>query len=85
MIVITTGILQLTKVQEAWILFMSAIDALENEYYLYSRCSGDYFKIKDRVSKQQLFVARIEAIIAGKSKKYISTFQSQAAGDQPSP
>jgi hypothetical protein len=84
-IVITTGILQLTKVQEAWILFMSAIDALENEYYLYSRCSGDYSKIKDRVSKQQLFVARIEAIIAGKSKKYISTFQSQAAGDQPSP
>jgi hypothetical protein len=84
-IVIATGILQLTKVQEIWILFASTIDALENEFYLFDRCSGDYSNIKDRVKKQQFFAARIEAIIAGKSKKYISTFQSQAAGDQPRP
>jgi hypothetical protein len=78
--VIATGILQLTKVHETSMLFMSTVDALENEYYLFSRCSGDYSK-KDEEGKKRFFVERIEGIIAGKSKKYVSTFQNQAEGE----
>jgi hypothetical protein len=54
---------------------MSTIDVLENEYYLFSHCRGEYFKIEDEKCKQQTFVERIEAIITGKSKKYLGAFE----------
>jgi hypothetical protein len=71
-IVIFTGILQLAKAQENWILFMSTIDSLENEYYLFSHSIGSY----SNEDRNKLFIQRIESIIRSKSKQYVSTIQT---------
>lgn len=57
---------------------MSSVDALEYEYYLFAHSADEYSRIKDKVEKQQLFIESLEAIIAGKSKRYVSNLQSQA-------
>jgi hypothetical protein len=41
-IVGATGILQLTKAQETWMIFRSAAEALKKEYNLYMLKAGDY-------------------------------------------
>jgi hypothetical protein len=72
-IVIFTGILQLAKAQENWILFMSTVDSLENEYYLFSHSIEPYSKEEDR---NKIFIQGIESIIRSKSKQYVSTIQT---------
>jgi hypothetical protein len=74
-IVIFTGILQLSKAQENWILFMSTVDSLETEYYLLSHRVNPYDADDDKV-RDKLFVDRIETIISVKGKKYVSSFQT---------
>lgn len=74
-IVISTGILQLSKAQENWMLFTSTLDSLENEYYLFSHHATPYSKDSDTEKNEASFVERVENIISAKGKKYVSNLQ----------
>jgi hypothetical protein len=71
-----TGLLQLTKAQESWILFRSTAEALKKEYNLYMLRAGDYsnpdLTVEDR---DKIFVERVEAIITMEGTKYFTLRQ----------
>jgi hypothetical protein len=76
MIVGATGILQLTKAQESWIVFRSTAETLKKEYNLYMLKAGDYSdsNLIDE-KRDRLFIERSESIMAMKGTKYFSLRQ----------
>jgi hypothetical protein len=68
-IVILTGFLQLFKLYEKWILFMSTVDSLEFEYYNYVYGLPTYSTSND---PDKLFVQKIESIILAKGERYLA-------------
>ncbi len=77
-IIVATGFLQLTKSQENWISYRSTAELLKSEYNLFKMKSGDYSNEKmgnDKIKREQLFVNRIETIIAEEGKKFISSHE----------
>lgn len=76
MIVGITGLLQLIKAQESWILFRSTAETLKREYNLYMLKAGDYssLDVTDEV-RDKMFVERIESIITMEGTKYFSLRQ----------
>jgi hypothetical protein len=77
-IIVATGFLQLTKSQENWISYRSTAELLKSEYNLFKMKSGDYSNEKmgnDQTKREQLFVNRIETIIAEEGKKFISSHE----------
>jgi hypothetical protein len=77
LIVIVTGLLQLFKVYEKWILFMSTVDSLEFEYHLYVHDISYYSTIKD---PDKLFIQKIESIILAKGERYIANIERTKYG-----
>jgi hypothetical protein len=79
-----TGLLQLTKAQESWILFRSTAETLKREYNLYMFKTGDYSSpnLTDE-TRNKMFIERIEAIITMEGTKYFSFKQkSESAAKQ---
>jgi hypothetical protein len=77
-IIVATGFLQLTKSQENWISYRSTAELLKSEYNLFKMKSGDYSNDKmgnDQTKREQLFVNRIETIIAEEGKKFLSSHE----------
>ncbi len=77
-IIVATGFLQLTKSQENWISYRSTAEMLKSEYNLFKMKSGDYSDEKmgsDNRKREQLFVNRIETIIAEEGKKFLSSHE----------
>jgi hypothetical protein len=73
MIVGATGILQLTKAQESWIVFRSTAETLKKEYNLYMLKAGDYSDSSLSDDKRDiLFIERSESIMAMEGTKYFS-------------
>jgi Protein of unknown function (DUF4231) len=71
-----TGILQLTKAQESWIIFRSTAETLKKEYNLYMLKAGDYSdpNLIDE-KRDKLFVERAESVMAMEGTKYFSIRQ----------
>jgi hypothetical protein len=76
MIVGATGILQLTKAQECWIVYRSTAETLKKEYNLYMLKAGDYSdsNLVDE-KRDMLFIERSESIMAMEGTKYFSLRQ----------
>ena len=72
LIVIITGFLQLFKLYEKWILFMSTVDSLEYEYQLYVHGILHYSASND---SDKLFVQKIESIILAKGERYLANIE----------
>lgn len=72
LIVIITGFLQLFKLYEKWILFMSTVDSLEYEYQLYVHGVLYYSTSND---PDKLFVQKIESIILAKGERYLANIE----------
>src|SRR5215831_9505642 len=69
-IVGATGILQLTKAQESWIIFRSTAETLKKEYNLYMLKAGDYSDLTLTDDKRdRLFIERSESVMAMKGTK----------------
>ena len=73
-IVGATGILQLTKAQEIWIVSRSSAETLKKEYNLYMLKAGDYSdtNLTDEM-RDKLFIERSESVMEG--TKYFSLRQ----------
>jgi uncharacterized protein DUF4231 len=70
-VVIVTGILQMYKHQENWILFRTTQELLKREKALYLNDAGDYFGLTPEQKKKQL-VERTEALITAETSKYFA-------------
>lgn len=70
-----TGLLQLTKAQESWILFRSTAEGLKREYHLYMQKAGDYSDSKlrdDDDARNKLFIDRAESIFSTETARYFT-------------
>jgi len=77
LIVIVTGILQIFKLYEKWILFMSTVDSLEYEYYCYVYDLSHYSRSN---APDKLFVQNIESIILAKGERYLASIERTKNG-----
>jgi ABC-type transport system involved in Fe-S cluster assembly fused permease/ATPase subunit len=77
MIIVATGVLQLTKAYENWINYRSTAEQLKQEYHLFELKAEDYSdeKTPSKDSKERLFVEKVESLIRLEGKKYLSTHQ----------
>jgi Protein of unknown function (DUF4231) len=75
-IVGATGILQLIKAQEIWIVFRSTAETLKKEYNLYMLKAGDYSdaNLTDEM-RDLLFIERSESVMTTEGTKYFSLRQ----------
>jgi hypothetical protein len=74
-----TGIVQLTKAQESWILYRSTAETLVREYNLYMLRSGDYAEdiLTDDIKRNKTFIEKCESIMSTESTKYFSLRQQE--------
>ena len=68
--IISAGIAKLCKFQENWLNFRAVAEALKRENEIYHYQIGDY--ALENKKRQQLFVERIEDILASTTAKFIS-------------
>ena len=79
MIAAITGVIQLTKAQEGWLLYRSTAETLIREYNLYMLKAGDYSESSLTDEKRnKLFVERAEGIMSNEGTKYISLRQQKS-------
>lgn len=71
-ILATTGIVQLFKSQENWILYRSTAEVLKKEKELFLNSVGDYSNIGDE-NKHKLLVERVESVISSENTKFFVT------------
>lgn len=76
-IVIFTGILQITKSNENWIAYRSTTELMKSEYQRFKMGVGYYSaeKISDKENRSLLFIERMETIIAEEGKKFMNTHE----------
>jgi hypothetical protein len=75
-IVIITGLTQLEKYQENWILYRTSAELLKKEKYFFENDVGDYANLDD-VDKNKLLVERVESIVSAETSKYFTIHQPQ--------
>lgn len=71
-----TGLMQLKKYQDNWILFRSNEEMLKKEKFLYLNQAGGYSNTQNQDERDKLFVERIESIISSETSKFF-TMHSQ--------
>jgi hypothetical protein len=79
MIAAITGLIQLTKAQESWLLYRSTAETLIREYNLYMLKAGDYSEpsLTDE-KRDKLFIERVESIMSSEGTKYFSLRQQKS-------
>ena len=67
-----SGILQLKKYHENWIMYRSTEEAIKKEKYTYEQNAGDYSGLKEEEKKKRL-VENVEAIISNQNVTFFIT------------
>lgn len=78
-IAIVTGITQLEKYQENWILYRTTTEILKKEKYYYENQAGEYSDL-DETTRRKLLVERVESIVSSETSKYFTVHQPQKKG-----
>jgi hypothetical protein len=73
-IVVTTGLTQLEKYQENWILYRTSAELLKKEKYFFENSIGEYSNPSE-LEKNKLLVERIESIVSAETSKYFTIHQ----------
>jgi hypothetical protein len=73
-VVISTGLSQLEKYQENWILYRTSTELLKKEKYFFENNVGEYINL-DEDKKMKLLVERVESIVSSETSKYFSLHQ----------
>jgi hypothetical protein len=76
-ILIITGITQLEKYQEYWIIYRTSAELLKKEKYFFENDAGDYANLPDENAKRKLLVERVESLISSETNKYFTIHQPQ--------
>jgi hypothetical protein len=80
-IVVATGITQLEKYQESWILYRTSSELLKKEKYFFENNIGEYSN-PDEKERNKLLVERVESIVSAETSKYFTIHQSQKKAQQ---
>jgi Protein of unknown function (DUF4231) len=75
-IVVATGITQLEKYQENWILYRTSSELLKKEKYFFENNIGEYSN-PDEKERNKLLVERVESIVSAETSKYFTIHQPQ--------
>lgn len=70
-ILIITGLTQLEKYQENWIIYRTTAELLKKEKYFYENGVDEYSGLDD-VAKRKLLVERVEHLISSETNKYFT-------------
>jgi hypothetical protein len=82
LIVVVTGLTQLEKYQENWILYRTTTELLKKEKYFFENGVGDYSN-PDEKERNTILVERVESIVSAETSKYFTIHQpSQKGNDQ---
>lgn len=81
-VVIITGLTQLEKYQENWIIYRTTTELLKKEKYFYENEVGDYTDL-DESKRKKLLVERVESIVSSETSKYFTVHQPKQNGTQP--
>jgi hypothetical protein len=73
-IAVATGITQLEKYQENWILYRTSTELLKKEKYFFENNAGEYSNLNES-EKNKLLVERVEAIVSAETSKYFTIHQ----------
>lgn len=73
-IAVATGITQLEKYQENWILYRTSSELLKKEKYFFENNVGEYSNFDD-IQKNKLLVERVESIVSAETSKYFTIHQ----------
>jgi Protein of unknown function (DUF4231) len=73
-IAVATGITQLEKYQENWILYRTSTELLKKEKYFFENNAGEYSNLSD-VEKNKLLVERVESIVSAETSRYFTMHQ----------
>ena len=76
MIAIATGITQLEKYQENWIIYRTTSELLKKEKYFFENSAGVYSDIEEE-EKKKLLVERVEGIVSTETSKYFTIHKPQ--------
>lgn len=80
-VVISTGLSQLEKYQENWILYRTSTELLKKEKYFFENNVGEYSNL-DEDKKMKLLVERVESIVSAETSKYFSIHQTKKKESQ---
>jgi Protein of unknown function (DUF4231) len=80
-IVVATGITQLEKYQENWILYRTSSELLKKEKYFFENNIGEYSN-PDEKERNKLLVERVESIVSAETSKYFTIHQPQKKSQQ---
>jgi hypothetical protein len=83
-IVVITGLTQLEKYQENWILYRTNAELLKKEKYFFENSAGEYSKMEG-LEKDKLLVERVESIVSAETSKYFTIHQVGKAQQQQQP
>jgi len=75
-IVVGTGITQLEKYQENWILYRTTSELLKKEKYFFENSAGEYSNIGED-ERNKLLVERVETIVSSETSKYFIIHESK--------
>jgi hypothetical protein len=81
-IAISTGITQLEKYQENWILYRTNIELLKKEKFFFENSVGEYSNLVDN-EKNKLLVEKVESIVSAETAKYFTIHQPKKEAHQP--
>jgi hypothetical protein len=81
-IAVSTGITQLEKHQENWILYRTTSELLKKEKFFFENSAGEYSNLDDK-EKNKLLVERVESIVSAETSKYFTIHQPEKKGQQP--
>jgi hypothetical protein len=80
-VVIITGLTQLEKYQENWIVYRTTTELLKKEKYFYENEAGEYTDL-DELQRNKLLVERVESIVSSETSKYFTVHQPKTDGNQ---
>jgi len=84
--VVVTGLTQLEKYQENWILYKTSSELLKKEKYFYENGVGEYSNADQR-ERNKLLVERVESISrrpSAETSKYFTIRQAQKSDEKTS-
>jgi hypothetical protein len=81
-IAVSTGITQLEKYQENWILYRTSTELLKKEKFFFENSAGEYSNLGDK-EKNKLLVERVESIVSAETSKYFTIHQPKKEAQQP--
>jgi len=77
-IVVITGLTQLEKYQENWILYRTNSELLKKEKYFFENNVGEYSNL-DEEERNKLLVERVESIVSAETSRYFILHQPKKA------